>query len=182
MDRSSWERALARAVTDRQFCARLLADPAGTLVDYGLSAKDRPLVDALRASPTLAQLAAGFLHLAATAWAQPASASPAKSYVEDPFLSPYPTFGGNMDIVEPWISNVLLPLDQLPYATPNARSARGGDIRIKMLNSEKDAAGKSGSAASRKRRDIHFYRKPTKPSRRPTTPTDGKGSDDVVNF
>lgn len=175
MERSSWERALARAVTDRQFRARLLADPAGALADYGLPLQDRPLVDALRTSPTLAQLAAGFLHLSATAWAQPATES--KGFMEDPFLSPYANFAG--DMAEPWISNVLVPLDQLPHATPQTGAARGDGrgkaIDIKVLNGGK-------SAASQKRRDVRFYRKPAKPTRRPPSPPDEKSGDDAVNF
>jgi hypothetical protein len=69
MERRAWERALARAVSDRAFRARLLADPAAALEDYGLSAEDRPYVEELGPLPTLQQLAAKLLHLQATVWA-----------------------------------------------------------------------------------------------------------------
>src|SRR5262245_59792923 len=118
MERSCWEQALARAVTDQPFQARLLADPAATLSDYGLTSQDRPLVDALRKTPTLAQLAAGFLYLAATAWAQPATAT--RHYAEDPILTSYPLLAQYRE--DPWISNALAPLDRLPHSTPQMGS------------------------------------------------------------
>jgi hypothetical protein len=182
MERSSWERALARAVTDRQFRARLLADPAGALADYGLPPQDRPLVDALRMTPTLAQLAAGFLHLSATAWAKPATES--TRFVEDPFLSPYPSFVG--DMADHWLSNVLVPLDQLPHATPRTGAARGGGsgktIDIKVLNGGKNAADAPNSSASQKRRDVRFDRRAGKPARRPPSPPAEKSGGDAVNY
>ena len=170
MERSSWERALARAVTDRQFRARLLADPAGTLSEYGLTSQDRPLVDALSKTPTLAQLAAGFLHLAATAWAQPTPAS--MRYAEDPFLTPYPSLAGHSE--EPWISSVLVPLDQLP---PALDADSGISIRI-----FKGGAGATGHSSSGKHKGIRFYRNPEKPSRQSPSLPDEQEGDDAVNF
>ena len=58
---------MARAVVERAFRARLLADPADALGDYGLSASQRYAVDSMRAS-SLAELAARMLGLAASAW------------------------------------------------------------------------------------------------------------------
>ena len=170
MERSSWERTLARAVTDRQFRARLLADPAGTLSEYGLTSQDWPLVDALRKTPTLAQLAAGFLHLAATAWAQPTSAS--VRYAEDPFLTPYPSLAGHSE--DSWISSVLVPLDHLPPAL----DAESG-IRIRIF---KGGAGAPGISAPGKRKGIRFYRNPEKPLRRSHSLPDEQEGDDAVNF
>lgn len=69
MQRQDWERALSRAISDRAFRARLLADPASTLEDYGLEAEDRPYVEPLAHLPTLQQLAGKLLHLHATVWA-----------------------------------------------------------------------------------------------------------------
>lgn len=168
MERSCWERALARAVTDRPFRARLLNDPAGTLVDYGLTSQDRPLVDALRRTPTLDLLAAGFLHLAATAWALPAPT--ARRYVEDPFLTPYPSLGGQGE--DRWPANVLVPLDQLPPATPSAHG-----ITIKMI---KSSAGTPESAAPTTPEGISLYRNPETLSRRPSSLENDE--DGAVNF
>jgi len=67
MSREEWERAMARAVVERAFRARLLADPADTLGDYGLPASQRLAVDSVRAS-SLAELAARMLRMAASAW------------------------------------------------------------------------------------------------------------------
>ena len=38
MSRDDWEHALVRALVERPFRARLLADPAGALAEYGLAA------------------------------------------------------------------------------------------------------------------------------------------------
>ena len=170
MERSCWERALARAVTDRPFRARLLNDPAGTLADYGLTLQDRPLVDALRRTPTLDQLASGFLHLAATAWAQPASAS--RRFVEDPFLTPYPALGSQAE--DHWSANILVSLDQLPPAAP---SAHGQGITIKMITSN---AAMPESASPGPSDGIRLYRNPETFSRHPTSL--GNDEDGAVNF
>jgi hypothetical protein len=58
---------MARAVVERAFRARLLADPADALGDYGLPASERYALDSVRAS-SLAELAARMLRLAASAW------------------------------------------------------------------------------------------------------------------
>jgi len=167
MERSSWERALARAVVDRSFQARLLADPAATLSDYGLTLQDRPLVDALRKTPTLAQLAAGFLHLAATAWAQPASSS--RRYAGDPFLTPYPSLRGSME--GPWTASALMPLDQLPPSTSHARG-----IAIKTLQ------GRTEGPVPGMHAGIRVNCSPEKLPQRPRSLPGRKTGDDVVNF
>jgi len=48
MTRAEWEEAFARALVERSFRARLLADPAETLSDYGLKESQRALVSELR--------------------------------------------------------------------------------------------------------------------------------------
>jgi hypothetical protein len=48
MTRADWEEAFARALVERSFRARLLADPAETLRDYGLAGAEAALVDRLR--------------------------------------------------------------------------------------------------------------------------------------
>ncbi|HLZ22059.1 MAG TPA: hypothetical protein VKQ30_08050 [Ktedonobacterales bacterium] len=58
---------MARAVVERAFRARLLADPADALGDYGLPASQRYAVDGMRAN-SLTELAARMLRLAASAW------------------------------------------------------------------------------------------------------------------
>ena len=67
MSREELERAMARAVVERAFRARLLADPADALGDYGLPASWRHAVESVRAS-SLAELAARMLRLVANAW------------------------------------------------------------------------------------------------------------------
>jgi len=57
MTRADWEEAVARAIIERSFRARLLADPADTLSDYGLCATERTLIEGLRPL-TLEQLTA----------------------------------------------------------------------------------------------------------------------------
>lgn len=49
MVRDDWEQALARAVVERSFRARLLADPADALVDYGLTRTEEMKLDGIRA-------------------------------------------------------------------------------------------------------------------------------------
>lgn len=48
MTRADWEEAFARALVERSFRARLLADPGETLRDYGLAGEQAALVDRLR--------------------------------------------------------------------------------------------------------------------------------------
>jgi hypothetical protein len=48
MTRAEWEEAFARALVDCSFRARLLADPAETLSDYGLDNGQRELIASLR--------------------------------------------------------------------------------------------------------------------------------------
>ncbi|HEV8190233.1 MAG TPA: Os1348 family NHLP clan protein [Ktedonobacterales bacterium] len=57
-----WEQALARAVVERAFRARLLADPTDTLADYGLSAGEATLVETLH-THTLEQLTSSLSRL-----------------------------------------------------------------------------------------------------------------------
>lgn len=49
MTRLDWEEALGRAVVERSFRARLIADPVETLRDYGLAESQRERVAGLRA-------------------------------------------------------------------------------------------------------------------------------------
>jgi hypothetical protein len=67
MSREEWEQALVRAVVERGFRARLLADPADALADYGLGESHQPLVASMRAS-TLSEFASRMLHLAVGIW------------------------------------------------------------------------------------------------------------------
>ncbi len=48
MTRAEWEEAFARALVEQSFRARLLADPAETLRDYGLEDHQVAVVDRLR--------------------------------------------------------------------------------------------------------------------------------------
>lgn len=48
MRRDEWERAVARAVVETRFRARLLSDPADALGDYGLRAEEARQVERLR--------------------------------------------------------------------------------------------------------------------------------------
>jgi hypothetical protein len=48
MTRAEWEEVFARALVEGSFRARLLADPADTLSDYGLKESQRTLVSELR--------------------------------------------------------------------------------------------------------------------------------------
>lgn len=50
MTRWDWEEAVARALVERSFRARLLTDPAETLLDYGLNAAQSERVAGLRAA------------------------------------------------------------------------------------------------------------------------------------
>jgi hypothetical protein len=56
MSRDQWEQALARAVVEAAFRARLLADPADALADYGLRDDQRRVVDSVH-STSLIELA-----------------------------------------------------------------------------------------------------------------------------
>jgi hypothetical protein len=178
MERTSWERALARAVTDRPFRARLLNDPAGTLADYGLAPQDRPLVDALRKTPTLSQLAAGFLHLAATAWAQPAS--PQARYVEDPFSTPYPAFADQIE--DRWIAGGLVSLDQALSPAPSGHGITHGITHGIAIRVIKGGAGTSEGAAPNTHEEMKLYRKPEQRPQRTVSRPREKDDDDAVNF
>ncbi len=48
MTRADWEEAFGRALVERSFRARLLADPAETLRDYGLGGEAAARVERLR--------------------------------------------------------------------------------------------------------------------------------------
>lgn len=67
MSREEWERVMARAVVERSFRARLLADPADALGDYGLPPSQWHAVESVRAT-SLGELTARLLRLAASAW------------------------------------------------------------------------------------------------------------------
>jgi hypothetical protein len=67
MSRDDWEQALARAVVERAFRARLLTNPAEALADYGLRASEAHLMGGVRAR-TLPELAAGLRRLIANPW------------------------------------------------------------------------------------------------------------------
>lgn len=58
MRRDEWERAVARAVVEARFRARLLTDPADALGDYGLHADEVRQVERLqpRSLPEMAVL------------------------------------------------------------------------------------------------------------------------------
>ncbi len=67
MPRDHWEEAITRAVVERQFRARLLADPAGTLFDYGLSWDEMDALDSVRVE-TLDQLTVQLRRLSSHRW------------------------------------------------------------------------------------------------------------------
>jgi hypothetical protein len=67
MSRDDWERAVARALVERAFRARLLADPADTLADYGLREDQRMIVAGIRTA-TLGELAARMLRASSRIW------------------------------------------------------------------------------------------------------------------
>lgn len=71
MQRDTWEQAIARAVVERSFRARLLADPAGTLADYGMDGSDTSFVENVHVN-TLEQLTVQLLQLTRQHW-QPAA-------------------------------------------------------------------------------------------------------------
>jgi hypothetical protein len=48
MRREEWEQAIARAVVERTFRTRLLADPADALADYGLPESECSWMSSLR--------------------------------------------------------------------------------------------------------------------------------------
>jgi hypothetical protein len=66
MSRDDWEHALVRAVVERAFRARLLADPADALAEYGLAAHEACLVESAQAC-SLGELAAHLLWLSSGA-------------------------------------------------------------------------------------------------------------------
>ncbi len=65
MSRDEWEQAIARALIEGTFRARLLADPVEALADYGLRASQQGAVAEVRAS-SLPEFAARFMRAAAT--------------------------------------------------------------------------------------------------------------------
>lgn len=67
MVRDEWEHALVRALVERAFRARLLADPAGALAEYGLAAHEAGLVERAQAR-SLSDLAAHLIGLSAGPW------------------------------------------------------------------------------------------------------------------
>ena len=67
MSRDDWEHALVRALVERAFRARLLADPADALAEYGLAAHEARLVEGAQAR-SLGELAAQLLRLSAGPW------------------------------------------------------------------------------------------------------------------
>lgn len=67
MSRDDWEHALVRALVERAFRARLLADPADTLAEYGLAAHEARLVDVAQAR-SLGELAAHLIRLSSGPW------------------------------------------------------------------------------------------------------------------
>lgn len=67
MARDEWEHALVRAIVERAFRARLLADPAGALAEYGLPAHEAWLLEGARAC-SLRELAAQLLVLNSGSW------------------------------------------------------------------------------------------------------------------
>jgi hypothetical protein len=98
--RTDWEGVLARAVVDRRFCQRLLADPAHMIAAHcDLTASDRLLIDGLRNTSSLPRLAAELLRLAATVWAEP----PATYYDPIPSLE-WPL----IDLQAPWSAHSAL--------------------------------------------------------------------------
>ena len=67
MSRDDWEQAIARAVVERAFRARLLTNPADALADYGLPAHDAQFVkDAAAAS--LPEFVSHVLRMASRIW------------------------------------------------------------------------------------------------------------------
>jgi hypothetical protein len=70
MSRDDWEQALARAVVERTFRARLLTDPVDALTDYGLRESEAHVMGAIRAR-TLPELAASLRRLIAIPWPTP---------------------------------------------------------------------------------------------------------------
>jgi len=67
MSRDDWEHALARAVVERSFRARLLADPADALAEYGLADGEASLIESAQLR-SLHELAAHLLRLSAGVW------------------------------------------------------------------------------------------------------------------
>lgn len=67
MSRDDWEHALARAIVERAFRARLLADPVGALAEYGLPEHDVSAIDGIL-SASLPEFAARLLRLSTGVW------------------------------------------------------------------------------------------------------------------
>jgi len=66
MEREFWEQALARAVTDFRFRARLLADPGDALLEYALDGSAVPLPAPVPSAASLGQVAGFLLRLSAS--------------------------------------------------------------------------------------------------------------------
>ena len=71
MRREQWERAVARAVVETRFRARLLADPADALADYGLRADEAWYVERLQPR-SLPEIAVQLGRLDRVVWAETA--------------------------------------------------------------------------------------------------------------
>ena len=67
MSRDDWEEAIARAVVEHTFRARLLRDPAGTLADYGMRSGEVEAVERVHAR-TLAEFVGDILRIAGIGW------------------------------------------------------------------------------------------------------------------
>jgi hypothetical protein len=72
MRRDEWERALARAVVEDRFRARLLADPAETLADYGLAGREVTVLERLHPR-SLPEIAMRLNRLERLGWAEAAT-------------------------------------------------------------------------------------------------------------
>lgn len=67
MSRDDWEQAIARAVVERAFRARLLTNPADALADYGLPARDAHIVTGAAAA-SLPEFVSHVLRMASRIW------------------------------------------------------------------------------------------------------------------
>lgn len=67
MSRDDWEQAIARAVVERAFRARLLTNPADALADYGLPARDAHIVTGAAAA-SLPEFVSHVLRLTTRLW------------------------------------------------------------------------------------------------------------------
>lgn len=76
MLQKEWEQAVVRAALERSFCARLLADPADALSDYGLGSDAASLVASLRAS-SLPEFVGNVLRMGERLWGRERPLPPA---------------------------------------------------------------------------------------------------------